>query len=161
ARPTRICSNGPMEKQGRGGISMSHTRRLRALALKVICALGVLAGCRPAPPSLENQNPAVTVRFGMLPFGDHTFPIIGTKKGWFQEVGINLDYRPIKIEDAVPFLTNGSLDVVSCPPGVIMVAFETNPGPVSFVFGDIFQGYAIMARADAGYKSVDEFMHEG
>lgn len=96
-----------------------------------------------------------------MSYGDHTYAIIGEKQGWFKEVGIDLDYRTIKIEDAVPFVKNGSLDVVSVPPGVIMTAYENSPGVVNFVFGDVFQGFAIMARPDAGYKSVDEFVREG
>lgn len=105
--------------------------------------------------------PRVTVRFAMLPYGDHTYAIIGVRKGWFDEVGITLDYQSIKVDQAVPFLKNGSLDVASCPPGIIAAAYETNPGIGNFVFGSIFQGYAIMARPDGGYKSVDEFIAQG
>jgi len=97
----------------------------------------------------------------MLPYGDHTYAIIGEKKGWFREAGIQLDYRPVKVENTIPFLLNGSLDVGSCSPGVIMAAFPTSPGVVQFVFGDIFQGYAIMAQPNRGYKSVTEFVQSG
>ncbi len=131
-----------------------------ALLVAAICGCFVLTqSCTPT--SRQDTSKRVKVRFGMLPYGDHTYAIIGAKKGWFEEVGITFDYRAIKIEDAVPFVRNGSLDVVSVPPGVIMTAYESSPGVVSFVFGDIFQGFAIMARSDAGYKSVSEFMQSG
>jgi ABC-type nitrate/sulfonate/bicarbonate transport system substrate-binding protein len=97
----------------------------------------------------------------MLPYGDHSYAIIGAKQGWFDQVGIKLDYRPVKIEDLVPFLRNGSLDAGSVPPGIIIAAYENGSSVVSFVFGDIFQGYAIMAQSGKGYKSVQEFVKDG
>jgi ABC-type nitrate/sulfonate/bicarbonate transport system substrate-binding protein len=137
------------------------------LVLLVAATLGV-GGCRreqPAPTATPAASiptpPQVTVSFGMLPYGDHTYAIIGVKKGWFHEVGIDLQYRAIKVEDAVPFVYNGSLDVASCSPGLIAPASETNPGVVNFVFGDIFQGFAIMAQPNKGYKSVQDFIKTG
>lgn len=103
-----------------------------------------------------------TVRFGMLPYGDHTYAIIGVKKGWFRDAGIELAYRAVKVEDTVPFLRNGSLDVGSCSPGVIIAAYQGGAPVLNFVFGDLFQGYAIMAQPDrGGYKSVQEFEQSG
>jgi len=110
----------------------------------------------------SSSNPQlVKVRFGMLPYGDHTYAIIGEQMGWFRDVGIQLDYRVVKVEDTVPFLRNGSLDVGSCSPGVIVAAYNPNSPVVNFVFGDIFQGYAIMAQPDRGFKSVQEFIQSG
>ncbi len=99
------------------------------------------------------------VRFGMLPYGDHTYAIIGVKKGWFKEVGIDLEYQVLKIEDVVPFLNNGTLDVASCPPGILMASYENAPDVVAFCFGDLFQGFAIMAKPS--YKSYSDFIKEG
>lgn len=132
-------------------------------ALVIVVAVAVIFWVRNQKVNTvtETKPALVTVRFGMLPYGDHTYAVIGAKQGWFEQVGINLEYRPIKIEDAVPFLSNGSLDSVSCPPGVIMAAVESNPGVVSYVFGDIFQGYAIMAQPGNGFKSVGDFMQSG
>lgn len=132
------------------------------VAVVALLIVGTLAWryLRPRPQTKWPVE-TTTVQFGMLPYGDHTYAIIGVKKGWFQEVGINLEYRPVKVEDTIPFLLNGSLDVGSCSPGVIIAAHDTNPGVVSFVFGDIFQGYAIMAQPNKGYKSVAEFVGQG
>lgn len=143
-------------------MSSSASRRIFLAAIFIgVVIVAIWAVRYYWPRNGGNAPDTVTVRFGMLPYGDHTYAIIGEKKGWFKEVGITLDYRPVKIEDVVPFLRNGSLDVGSCPPGIIMSAFDSNPGVVSFVFGDIFQGYAIMAQPDKGHKSVTEFLNEG
>lgn len=102
-----------------------------------------------------------TVKFGMLPYGDHTYAIIGAKQGWFREVGIDFQYQPIKVEEIVPYLKNGTLDVVSSPPGILFSSYDNAPNLCSFVFGDLFQGYAILAQPDSGYKSYDEFVTQG
>ena len=127
-------------------------------------AIASFTGCNRTANQPEKGNASaetVTVRFGMLPYGDHSYAIIGAKKGWFRDVGINVEYRPVKIEDLVPFVRNGSLDAGSVPPGVIVAAYENGPAVVSFAFGDIFQGYAIMAQPGKGYKSVDDFLKDG
>jgi ABC-type nitrate/sulfonate/bicarbonate transport system substrate-binding protein len=109
--------------------------------------------------STSTSNHLTKVRFGMLPYGDHTYAIIGVKKGWFKEVGIDLDYQLLKVEDVVPFLKNGTVDVASCPPGILMASYENSPNVVAFCFGDLFQGFAIMAKPS--YKSYSDFIKEG
>jgi len=140
---------------------MSKRIWMSALLLVLVILVGWAVWRLAFTDKEEPKQTLTTVRFGMLPYGDHTYAVIGAKKGWFEEVGIKLDYRPIKIEDAVPFVRNKSLDVASCPPGIVIAAFENNPGVVSFVFGDVFQGYALMARADKGLKTVSDFTKEG
>jgi ABC-type nitrate/sulfonate/bicarbonate transport system substrate-binding protein len=124
----------------------------------VVTATLVMLGCSSKQ---QNEVQITKVRFGMLPYGDHTYAIIGANKGWFREAGIDLSYRAVKVEDTVPFLRNGSLDVGSCSPGVILAAYGGGRPVVNFVFGDIFQGYAIMAQPDRGYKSVQDFEKQG
>jgi len=109
--------------------------------------------------SADSGEQLTKVRFGMLPYGDHTYAIIGVKQGWFKEVGIDLDYQVLKIENVVPFLNNGTIDVASCPPGILMASYENTPDVVAFCFGDLFQGFAIMAKPT--YKSYSDFATEG
>jgi ABC-type nitrate/sulfonate/bicarbonate transport system substrate-binding protein len=109
----------------------------------------------------DGQPPLKVIRFGMLPYGDHTYAIIGAKQDWFKDVGIDFQYQPIKIEEVVPFLKNGTLEVVSSPPAILIAAYDNAPNLCSFVFGDLFQGFSIMAQPNAGYKSYSEFVSEG
>lgn len=132
----------------------------RIALISALTAAGLLTGCH-GRLSLPSEGAPVKVRFGMLPYGDHTYAIIGEKQGWFRDVGIELDYRTVKVEDTVPFLRNGSLDVGSCAPGVIVASYNPQAPVVSFVFGDIFQGYAVMAQPGKGFKSVQEFEQSG
>lgn len=141
-----------------------RTRVVMMVALFVALAAGVIWSVRTKPPTQPAQVAAPALRavsFGMLPYGDHTYAIIGARQGWFREVGIELQYRAIKVEEIVPLLKNRSLDVVSAPPGILFAAYDDAPNLVSFVFGDLFQGYAVLARADLNLRSQADFLAEG
>lgn len=137
------------------------------LLVSVVTAVGLFAwrSARVSAPPATGKPPVEealrTVSFGMLPYGDHTYAIIGAKQGWFNEVGIDLQYRVIKVEEIVPLLKNRSLDVVSTPPGILFSAHDSAPNLVSFVFADLFQGYAILGRADPNLRSYAEFRATG
>src|ERR1700678_2669306 len=130
------------------------TRNPLLLSLAVLCLsiAGFLVACRKhdsvAPSATDDLDhiPGVTIRFANLPYADHTYSSIGVANGWFKDVGINLQANTIKIEDAVPSLESGAYDVVSVPPGVLFSSYDTAPDLCSFVFGDLFQGFAIMAQ---------------
>ncbi len=140
---------------------MNRTSKLWAGFAIIVVALGaVLYGWHTI--SSERQDSSVTVvRFGMIPYGDHTYAIIGIKKGWFNDVGIDLQYKTIKDEQVVPFLENGSYDVVSTSPGILLAGYDHAPDLGMFVFGTMFQGYAIMAQPDGHYKTYAQFLASG
>lgn len=134
-----------------------------AIAAVVACLGFVLwyAVTRRQPEPSPGGESLTKIRFGMLPYGDHTQAIIGIEKGWFKEVGIDLQHEVIKIENLVPFLSNGTLDVSSSPAGLLYPAYESSPNLSVFVFADIFQGYAIVAQPGLGCKSFSEFVESG
>ena len=72
-----------------------------------------------------------------------------------------MDYSTIKIEQVIPFLKNGTYDVISTPPGILLSAYDNGKGLVSFVFGDLFQGYALMAQPNKGYVSFSSLVNSG
>ncbi len=114
--------------------------------------------------SRSNQPPNAgleVVRFANLPYADHTITAIGVEKGWFREVGIDLRATTIKVEEAVPALVNGKYDAASVPPGILFSAHDTAPGLISFVFSDLFQGFALMGQPGNGLKTYAEYRAEG
>jgi len=116
----------------------------------------------PASASQAKETKQLqVVKFGMLPYGDHTQAIIGVKQGWFADVGIDLKPELIKIENGVSFLKNGTLDVCSLPLGLLYPAYDSASDLGTFVFCDLFQGFAIMAQPDKGYRSYQEFLADG
>ena len=134
----------------------------KAIVLTILVAAVVAGWFALRPPKATQLQPNLTeVRFGMLPYGDHTQAIIGIQKGWFEEVGLKLRHEVIKIENVVPFLKNQTLDVCSSPAGLLYPAYESAPGLGVFVFADIFQGYGIVAQPGLNCKSYEEFVKEG
>jgi ABC-type nitrate/sulfonate/bicarbonate transport system substrate-binding protein len=115
----------------------------------------------PSHSSTAKSEQLEKVRFGMLPYGDHTYAVIGAKKGWFKDVGIDFDYQTVKIEDVIPYLKNGTLDAASLPPGSLFSSYDNAPEMVSFTFGDLFQGYTIMAQPDKSYQSCEDLAKKG
>ncbi len=118
-------------------------------------------GVEPAIPSI----PEVSVSFGHEPYLDHTHGIIGMEKGWFGDVGITITPEPngdvVSSENTVGVLAAGTYDVLSGSSVLFLSAYQGIPPFKAFVHGDIFQGYAIMAQPDAGYKTVQDFIDEG
>jgi len=125
------------------------------------CSKSVDTSKVQAPVAVQAPVEFTKVRFANLPYGDHTYSIIGVEKGFFRDVGIDLTADTIKIDDVVASLVNGSYDVASVPPGILFSSYETAPELRTFVFGDLFQGYALMARGDAGFKKFSDFRSQG
>jgi ABC-type nitrate/sulfonate/bicarbonate transport system substrate-binding protein len=113
--------------EGLGFLGNGRTRLALAAATLAVTALAgaslAAADDRyvPAAPESGTDIPAATIKFGMRPYADNTFYIIGMKKGWFDEVGIKFDPPPygIKANDSnvTTLLLNGQVDLISeyCP----------------------------------------------
>jgi ABC-type nitrate/sulfonate/bicarbonate transport system substrate-binding protein len=130
-----------------------------AANLFVACAQGPVSSVVSPPP--ESPKHLEKVKFGSLPYGDHSQAIIGIEKGWFREAGIELEHEVIKIENVVSFLKNGTLDVCSTPAAILFPAYDDAPGLIMIAFADIFQGFAIVSQPELKCKSYQEFRKEG
>ena len=134
------------------------------LGISVLLSLTMIIGLwkSTAAPAIP-EIPRVDVRFAHEPYGDHTQASIGVKKGWFDQVGINLvdGGKVISSENAVAVFPSGQVDVMSASVPLFLGAVRQLPAFKGFFYGDMFQGYALMAQPDKGYKSVEEFMASG
>src|SRR5260221_203783 len=64
----------------------------------------------------------VTARFSMVSYTNHTWPIIGVRNGYFDEIGIKLeppDGRIVFENQTVPLLENKEVDVSTIFVGVL------------------------------------------
>jgi ABC-type nitrate/sulfonate/bicarbonate transport system substrate-binding protein len=141
-----------------------RTSLLFALTVGLLCVAGwvVLRSPRVAPSSrVSRAAPLTLVRFGVLPYLDHTYAIVGKELGFFEDVGIDLQIRELPVEQIVPALANRTVDVCSTPPGILMAAWDSAPNLVTFVFGNMFTGYAIMAQPSGNYRSFSELVAQG
>jgi hypothetical protein len=119
----------------------------------------------PAAPEPGTDIPAATIKFGMRPYADNTFYIIGMKKGWFDEVGIKFDPPPygIKANDSnvTTLLLNGQVDLISeyCP--LMLPTYKDSNKLKCLGFTDNFLAEAILANPKLGLKSFKDYIKEG
>ena len=146
------------------------SRRVAAAA----CALGILALALPAmaqerfvaaAPEPGADIPVATIKFGMRPYADNTFYIIGMKKGWFSEVGISFDPAPygLKANDSnvTTLLLNGQLDIISeyCP--LMLPTYKDATKLKCIAFTDNFLANAILANPALKLKTFKEYIADG
>lgn len=163
-----MLMRGASPKSNRSGSSSSLRRLLLAGAL----ATSIVGGSAVQGPAQAARSRAVAptiphanVTFGHEPYLDHTQAIIALKKNWFSDVGITIQPKPygkiISSDNAVPVLGAGTVDVESGSAPLFLPAKPHLPPFKCFVYGDLFQGYAIMAQPSGHYKSVDELVKTG
>jgi hypothetical protein len=149
----------------------SRGRRCAAIAglmMGAAVALGSASAADrfvPAPPEAGTDIPKATIKFGMRPYADNTFYIIGMKKGWFVEVGISFDPPPygIKANDSnvTTLLLNGQLDLISeyCP--LMLPTYKDSTKLKCVGFTDNFLANAILANPKLKLKTFKEYIAEG
>src|SRR4051812_26049718 len=71
----------------------------------------------PATAESGADIPEATVKFGMRPYADNTYFVIGMEKGWFKDVGITIDPQPTGLKTTedqwVALLLNRQVDINS------------------------------------------------
>jgi len=147
---------------------MSHGKayRLRGVAAVLAAfAVSLVAGAAPAQEPSAPSIPRVTVRYAHAAFLDQSEAIIGIRKGWFDEVGIDLVPKPhglvLPSAERAANLIAGSVDVVATGAYNLLPAMGKARNLRIFVQKDLFRGYRIMAQPNRGYKSYEEFVKEG
>lgn len=159
------------DKSGSGGF---RGRRLGALVVLVL-GLGSLvwAGCgssssdsgstgsTKADPGIPNVN----VRFGMQPFGDHTIFVTGMTKGWFNDVGINIEPQPLGRDvppgKAAQELVTGQLDMVSEYTPLAVQEMGQLPDIKIVGWNDINFGTFVFAKPDLHLETLEERIEGG
>src|SRR5947209_3122970 len=81
------------------------TKQFGVLMLAVAAAMTV--ACREQ----EQAKPLPKVRFSVAPFQDTLLPIIGEKKGWYREAGIDVEIRLLPWYNGQEALAAGSVDI--------------------------------------------------
>jgi hypothetical protein len=150
---------------------MTRLSRLKtcvsAAVLAGLCVTTAVAEDRYAPAAAEPgvDIPAATIKFGMRPYADNTFYVIGMKKGWFKEVGIDFDPPPfgLKANDSnvTTLLLNGQLDIISefCP--LMLPTYKDSTKLKCIAFTDNFLANAILANPDLKLKTFKDYIAEG
>ena len=144
-----------------------------AAALLCLCtgaAPAVAAGpepdeFQPAPAEPGTEIPASAVKFGMRPYADNTFYIVGIRKGWFKDVNITIEPQPegLKVTDTnvTALLLNGQLDLISeyCP--LMLPLYKTTRLLKCIAFTNNSIGNTILANPKLKLKSFKEYLASG
>jgi hypothetical protein len=123
------------------------------------------SGYIPATPESGTNIPQVKVKFGMRPYADNTFYVIGIKKGWFKDVGITITPEPngLKTTDDVvtSLLLNKQVDINSeyCP--LLIPTYKTSKALKCIAFTDNFLGEAILANPNLHLKGFKDYIASG
>lgn len=145
-----------------------YNSRIHLLTGSVVVALlasiwGLEAVWAQEPPI--PMIPRVSVRYAHAAFLDQSEAIIGIRKGWFDEVGVELVPKPhglvLPSAERAANLIAGTVDVVATGVYNLLPAMGKARNLRVFLQKDIFRGYRIMAQPDKGYKSFEEFVKEG
>src|SRR6202166_4715989 len=144
---------------------------LGSLALAAMLALSAAASAetadrfQPAAAEPGTDIPKATIKFGMRPYADNTFYIIGMKKGWFDEVGVKFEPAPygLKANDSnvTTLLLNGQLDIISefCP--LMLPTYKDANKLKCIAFTDNFLANAILANPALKLKTFKDYVGEG
>jgi ABC-type nitrate/sulfonate/bicarbonate transport system substrate-binding protein len=146
--------------------------KLRGYISAPIIAVLALVGCaQPTQEDSQSSDESQTgasetdelfkIVVGISPFQDTYIPIIGQEKGWFEEVGLEVELKSLAWNAVTPAIISGDVDMaVNNTTGVVAVA-NAEPDLV-YVYGwnPFTEGSALMIRPESGLKSIDQFEEE-
>lgn len=148
-------------------------RRFTAALVAVSSALAFATGCGDSSESsnttttadagsLAKQSgiPSKTIRFALQPYADHSYESIAIEKGWFKDVGVDLQPKVVDADKVTSVLLSGSVDMGSINP-VAFIPLLKRGAFDSFTYSDVFQGYAIMAQPGSPDKTYSDFVSAG
>ena len=126
--------------------------RLRAIVCLVVVVVACV-GCRPP----KESNLSHKIRFSVAPFQDTLIPIIGEKKGWYKEAGLDVEIKLLPWYNTQEALAAGTIDVGMGNISSVIGAHHNSPNNVYAYGFDIFDnGFAIMVRPNSGMKTFNE-----
>ena len=153
---------------------MSAWRLIRPPSLLALVACSFLAApsanagsttYTPATPEPGTEIPKVSVSFGMRPYADNTFYVIGIEKGWFKDVGITITPEPDGMKTTenqwVPLLLNRQVDINSATCGKLLPSYKSTDQLKCAGFAVTFSGYAMLANPKLGLKRLADTMTPG
>jgi len=150
---------------------MRFTRKAMAPALVAGAVALALGACSSSStPEASNGdgnsgNPAVEQRditIGIIPFQDFYPFLFAEEKGWFDELGINVEFAHFDgFIDSTQALAAGAIDLAPQEVGTIVPVVENYPDVVFTVPVHVFNnGFALMVRDDGEMKSFAELEKE-
>jgi hypothetical protein len=151
-----------MSKRSRSYLSLT----LAGLIAMAACGANAASTAyEPATPEPGTDVPEVTVTFGMRPYADNTFYVVGMEKGWFKDVGITIAPEPYGLKTTenqwVSLLLNRQVDINSATCSVLLPSYRTTDELKCAGFTVTFFGSVMLANPKLGLKPFRDYMAEG
>jgi ABC-type nitrate/sulfonate/bicarbonate transport system substrate-binding protein len=119
----------------------------------------------PATPEAGTDIPKASVSFGMRPYADNTFYVIGMEKGWFKDVGITITPQPNGLKTTenqwVSLLLNRQVDINSATCSNLLPSYKSTDQLKCVGFAVTFSGSVMFANPKLGLKTLAENMKPG
>ncbi|HEY3063111.1 MAG TPA: hypothetical protein VGL99_29400 [Chloroflexota bacterium] len=119
----------------------------------------------PATPEAGADIPQATVKFGMRPYADNTYFVIGMEKGWFKDVGIAIDPQPTGLKTTedqwVSLLLNRQVDINSATCSILLPSYKTTDQLKCVGLAVTFYGQVMLANPKLGLKTVEDYVKSG
>lgn len=134
-----------------------NTAKMVAATMAVLMAAGAVGCANPGavPPGESGELTKLSV--GISPFQDTYLPIIGQEKGWFKEVGLDVELRSLAWNATMPALISGDVDiVVNNTTGVVSVANAEPEVVYAYGWNPFTEGSALMIRPDGAIPTIDD-----
>jgi hypothetical protein len=139
-----------------------------AAVLALTAAPAVAASTKsytPATPEPGTAIPKVDVTFGMRPYADNTFYVLGMEKGWFKDVGITIKPEPYGLKTSenqwVSILLNRQVDINSATCSTLLPTYKTTDQLKCTGFAVTFFGAVMLANPKLGLKPLRDYMKAG
>lgn len=98
---------------------------------------------------------------GVSPFQDTYIPIVGVEKGWFEEVGLDVELKSLAWNSVVPAIISGDVDMALNNTTGVVSAANAEPDLVyAYGWNPFTEGSALMIRPDGSVRSVDAWEEE-
>jgi ABC-type nitrate/sulfonate/bicarbonate transport system substrate-binding protein len=138
---------------------------LAMLVLTAPAAKAADSGYTPATPEPGTEIPQVTVTFGMRPYADNTFYVIGIEKGWFNDVGITIQPEPYGLKTTenqwVSILLNRQVDINSATCSILLPSYKSTDQLKCTGLAVTFYGSVMLASPKLGLKTVRDYAAGG
>ncbi|MBV8718567.1 MAG: hypothetical protein JOZ65_26180 [Chloroflexi bacterium] len=119
----------------------------------------------PSTPEPGTDIPQVSVQFGMRPYADNTYFIVGIQNGYFKDVGISIQPEPNGLktteEQWVSLLLNRQVDVNSATCSALLPSYRTTDQLKCIGLAVTFYGQAMLANPKLHLKTLAQIMDEG
>jgi ABC-type nitrate/sulfonate/bicarbonate transport system substrate-binding protein len=138
---------------------------LAALLVLAAPAADAASSYIPATPEPGTDIPQASVKFGMRPYADNTFYVIGIEKGWFKDVGITIEPAPYGLKTTenqwISILLNEQVDINSATCSIMLPSYKTTDQLKCTGFAVTFFGSVMLANPKLGLKTVRDYAKGG